>query len=78
MSKLPMNDASSDDLPQRLERVKDKSGMPWTAIAASLGVYPLTIRRWRARQARPNRRSSRALRELARDLGLDGLFGATD
>ena len=36
-----------DDFPERLERLKEESGLPWAEIARRLGTYPYTVRRWR-------------------------------
>ena len=41
------------DFPQRLERFKVESGLPWAEIARRLRTYPLTIRRWRYKGVRP-------------------------
>ena len=34
-----------DDLPDRLERFREESGLSWADIARRLGVDPLTVRR---------------------------------
>ena len=36
------------DFSQRLKLSKEKSRLPWAGIACRLGVYPRTLRRWRA------------------------------
>ena len=63
-----------DDFPQRLERFKVESGLPWAEIARRLGTYPLTIRRWRYKGVRPNLAHQVALLDLADDLGLGHIF----
>ena len=42
----PRTHVFPDDFPQRLERFKVESGLPWAESARRLGTYPLTIRRW--------------------------------
>lgn len=65
-----------DDLPDRLERFKEESGLTWAEIARHLGVDPLTVRRWWKYGSRPNPRHMMALLDLAGDLGLGHLFTA--
>ena len=36
-----------DDLPARLARLKEASGLSWEAVAACLGVDPRQLQRWR-------------------------------
>ena len=35
------------DFPERLERLKEESRLPWAEINRRLGVHPQTMRRWR-------------------------------
>lgn len=35
------------DFPQRLERLKEASGLSWRELARRLGTEPKTLRRWR-------------------------------
>ena len=42
-----------EDFPQRLEQLKEASGLTWSELARRLGTNPLTLRRWR-QGARPN------------------------
>ena len=35
-----------DDFSERLERLKEESGLSWAEIARRLGTYPYTVRRW--------------------------------
>lgn len=35
-----------DDFPERLELLKEESGLTWAEIPRRLGVGPLTVRRW--------------------------------
>ena len=62
------------DFPQRLERFKVESGLPWAEIARRLRTYPLTIRRWRYKGVRPDLAHQMALLDLADDLGLGHIF----
>ena len=70
----PMTHVFPDDFPQRLERFKEESGLPWAEIARRVGTYPLTIRRWRYKGVRPNLAHQVALLDLADDLGLGHIF----
>ena len=36
-----------DDFPERLERLKEASGLSWRALARALGVDPKQLLRWR-------------------------------
>ena len=63
-----------EDFPQRVERFKEESGLPWAEIARLLGTYPHTVWRWKEGQGRPNARHLMALLDLADDLGLGHLF----
>lgn len=64
-----------EDFPQRLERLKNESGLTWGELAARLGTRPLTVRRWR-QGARPNALHLLALLEVAASLDLAHLFPA--
>ena len=57
------------DFPQRLERLKEESGLTWSELAARLGTSPLTLRRWRQGVC-PNALHLLALMEVAASLGL--------
>ena len=70
----PRTHVFPDDFPQRLERFKEESGLPWAEIARRLGTYPLTIRRWRYKGVRPNLAHQVALLDLVDDLGLGHIF----
>ena len=35
------------DFPQRLERLKEASGLSWSALARAIGVDPKLVHRWR-------------------------------
>ena len=63
-----------DDFPERLKRFKEESGLSWAEIARRLGIYPLTIRRWRCKGVRPNMRHMMALLDLAESLGIGHIF----
>ena len=65
-----------DDLPDRLARFKEESGLTWADIARRLGVDPLTVRRWWKYGSRPNPRHMMALLDMADHLGLGHLFTA--
>ncbi len=62
------------DFPERLERFKLESGLPWAEIARRLDTHPVTMRRWRFKGVRPNVAHQAALLELADSLGLGRLF----
>lgn len=62
-----------EDFPQRLERLKEESGLNWTELAARLGTNPLTVRRWR-QGIRPNALHLLALLEVAASLELTHLL----
>ena len=59
-----------DDFPDRLERFKEESSLPWAEINRRLGTDPHTIRRWTEGRTRPNTQHMMALLDLADDLGL--------
>ena len=63
-----------EDFPQRLERFKEESGLPWAETARRLGTDPETVRRWRKKGMRPGTRHYAALLMLAHSLGLGHLF----
>ena len=62
------------DLPERLERFKEESGLSWAEIARHLDIHHETLRRWRKGLARPSMRNMMALLALARPMGLAHLF----
>ena len=63
-----------DDFPQRLERFKEESRLPWSEIACRLGTFRHTVWRWKEGRGRPNYQHRKALLELADSLGLGHLF----
>ncbi len=65
--------AFPDDFPQRLERLKEESGLTWSELAARLGTNPLTVRRWR-KGTRPNALHLLALLDVAASLELPHLL----
>ena len=42
-----------DDFPQRLERLKEASGLSWRGFARALGVDPKQVRVWRKKGVEP-------------------------
>jgi len=42
------SDEFPDDFPQRLERLRDRSGMSWRGMARALGVNVRALYRWRS------------------------------
>ena len=75
--RIPHNTTGRDfpaDFPQRLERFKEESRLPWAEIARRLGVYPHTVWRWQRGLARPNGEHMIALLDLADDFGLGHIF----
>ena len=62
-----------EDFPQRLEQLKEASGLTWSELARRLGTNPLTLRRWR-QSARPNALHLLALLQFAAALGLAHLL----
>ena len=63
-----------EDFPQRLRRLKEESGLPWTEIARRIGVIPYTIWRWVEAGVHPHFRHQLALLVLAQELGLAHLL----
>ena len=63
-----------DDFRQRLERLKEESGLSWAEMNRRLGTDPHTIRRRRDEGVRPSVRHFAALLNLANDLGLGHRF----
>ncbi len=63
-----------DDFPQRLERFREESGLPWSEIARRIGAYPHTLWRWRNLGIRPSAEHLMALLQLADELGLRHLL----
>ena len=64
-----------DDFPERLEWLKETSGLSWSELARRLGTEPLTLRRWRA-GARPNSQHLLALMGLSEDMRCGHLLHA--
>ena len=58
-----------DDFPQRLERLREASGLTWRALARELGVGARSLYRWRA-GTRPDAAHMLALVEFASASGL--------
>ena len=67
-----------DDFPQRLERLREASGLTWRRLARELGVSVRSLYRWRA-GTRPDAAHMLAIVEFAteREL-LDCLLSGTD
>lgn len=65
-----------EDFPQRLERLKEASGLPWDAFAEAVGVERKQVLRWR-RGTDPSGSAYHGIVELARWIpgGIDILFG---
>ena len=53
-----------DDFPQRLERLREASGLTWRALARELGVSVRSLHRWRA-GTRPDAAHMLAIVEFA-------------
>ena len=58
-----------EDFPEKLEQLKEASGLTWSELARRLGTNPLTVRRWR-QGARPNALHLLALLQFAASLDL--------
>lgn len=65
-----------EDFPERLERLKQASGLSWDAFAEAVGVERKQVLRWR-RGTEPSGSAYHGLVELARWIpgGIDILFG---
>ena len=63
-----------EDLPERLKRFQEASGLSWSEIARRLGTYRHTVWRWAEGRARPNYQHRKALLELADSMGLAHLL----
>ena len=65
-----------EDFPERLERLKQASGLSWDAFAEALGVERKQVLRWR-RGTEPSGSAYHALVELARWIpgGIEILLG---
>ena len=63
-----------DDFPERLERLKEESGLSWAEIIRRLDIHHETMRRWRKGRAGPSMRNMMALVAVARPLVLGHLF----
>jgi len=59
--------AFPEDFPQRLERLKEASGLSWRQFTRHVGADRNTVRQWR-KGRKPNAVSMLALLELARDV----------
>ncbi len=44
---VPESGVLPEDFPQRLERLKEASGLSWRGLARALGVDPKQLLRWR-------------------------------
>ena len=55
--------------PERLEQLKEASGLSWAELARRIGTDTLTVRRWRA-GTHPNSQHLLALMDLAGKLDL--------
>ena len=75
---LPRGTEFPDDFPQRLERLREGSGLTWRGMARELGVSVRSVYRWRA-GTRPDAAHMLAIVEFAteREL-LDCLLGRTN
>ena len=62
-----------DGFPERLNRLKDASGLSWAELARRIGTNTLTVRRWRA-GTHPNSQHLLALMDLAGKLGLANIL----
>ena len=63
-----------DDIPARLNRFKEASGLSWAELNRRVGTHPQTMMRWRKSQTRPSTRHMLALLDLADSLKLGYLF----
>ena len=63
-----------EDFPQKLERLKEESGLTWSELARRLDTNPLTLRRWRqgARPSNLPRRGRTTRRQRCRRDGRSG------
>ena len=57
------------DFPQRVERLKEESGLSQAGLSRCLGIYPHTVWSWTEGRVRPNGQHMVALPYLAEDLG---------
>ena len=51
---IRVNPVFPEDFPERLERLKEASGLSWHQIALALGTTPSVIREWRLGNKRPS------------------------
>ncbi len=58
-----------EDIPDRLKRFHETSGLSWSEIALRIGTYRYTVWRWKEGRTRPIHHYWQALLELAEDLG---------
>ncbi|MYA00651.1 MAG: helix-turn-helix transcriptional regulator [Chloroflexi bacterium] len=65
----PRSDEFPDDFPQRLDRLRDRSGLSWRAMARALGVNVRALYRWRS-GVWPDAAHFLALLEFAAQQGL--------
>lgn len=65
-----------EDFPERLERIKEASGLSWNSLAEKLGVDPRQVARWR-KGVEPSGGAMLALMRLAMLMpgGLQMLLG---
>ena len=51
---IRVNPVFPEDFPERLERLKEASGLSWHQIALALGTTPSVMREWRSGNKRPS------------------------
>ena len=67
------------DLPARLVRFKEASGLTWRSLARLLGVSPYRLRQWRKRGVGPSSAHLFMLLTIAECMGLrDGVLMCPD
>ena len=67
------------DLPARLVRFKEASGLTWRSLARLLGVSPYRVRQWRKRGVAPSSAHLFMLLTIAESMGLrDGILMCPD
>lgn len=73
----PRCPALPEDLPERIERLKDAAGISWREFAKRIGTEPKTVRRWRCGTRQPSSKFILALVRFADEdpLRLEILLG---